>query len=97
MGEYLKKRVVYAGDVLIELMKAGWTPKDAARLIEGVPDADVAPVVHGTWIGQIRFVPTMTGMGIRPIWFCTECGRKVTRKEPYCHCGAKMDGGMEDV
>lgn len=34
----LKKRVVYAGDVHTELMKAGWTPADAARLISNVPD-----------------------------------------------------------
>lgn len=34
----LKKRVVYAGDVHTELMKAGWTPADAARLLSNVPD-----------------------------------------------------------
>lgn len=34
----LKKRVVYAGDVHTELMKAGWTPADAASLLRNVPD-----------------------------------------------------------
>ena len=34
----LKKRMVYAGDVHTELMKAGWTPADAARLLSNVPD-----------------------------------------------------------
>ena len=24
---------------------------------------------------------------------CSECGRTEPREEPYCHCGAKMDGG----
>lgn len=24
-------------------------------------------------------------------YVCSECGRTVERKEPYCHCGAKMD------
>lgn len=35
----LKKRVVYAGDVHTELMRAGYTSKDAARLLEKCPDA----------------------------------------------------------
>ncbi len=29
-----------------------------------------------------------------PVEFiCSECGRTVEQQEPYCHCGAKMDGG----
>ena len=28
-------------------------------------------------------------------YLCSECGRKVYQKEPYCHCGAKMKGGAE--
>lgn len=34
----LKKRMVYAGDVLMKLLEAGWTPADAARLLGNVPD-----------------------------------------------------------
>lgn len=35
---FLKRRVVYAGDVHTELMKAGWTPEDAANLLSNVPN-----------------------------------------------------------
>lgn len=26
-------------------------------------------------------------------YFCSVCGRMEMKEEPYCHCGAKMDGG----
>lgn len=26
-------------------------------------------------------------------YFCSACGRMEMKEEPYCHCGAKMDGG----
>lgn len=29
-------------------------------------------------------------------YMCSECGRVVIDLEPYCHCGAKMDGGKQD-
>ena len=51
----LGKRVKYAGDVHTELMKAGFTPKGAADLLDRVPDADVVPVVHGT--PMLRYRP----------------------------------------
>lgn len=31
----------------------------------------------------------------REHYVCSECGRMVLALEPYCHCGAKMDGGAE--
>jgi hypothetical protein len=62
------------------------------QLITKYPTADVVEVKHGEWI------LTKTEIG----WNCTEypaeytcsvCGRKEKQEEPYCHCGAKMDGG----
>lgn len=67
--------------------------------VEGMPLADVAPVVHGRWI--------------RPHWKnsnyccdCSECGGETTHRDyqwdkngiyPICpNCGAKMDGKDED-
>lgn len=62
------------------------------------PAADVAPVVHGVWLESISLEPEFGG-GFMPrrTYFCSECGLREKRKWPYCHCGAKMDGGMEDV
>lgn len=33
----------------------------------------------------------------REHYICSECGRVVIDFEPYCHCGAKMDGGKQDA
>ena len=92
----LKKRVVYAGDVHTELMKAGWTPKDAARLLECVPDADVAQVVHGVWVQERTVQNPYRGSGTS--YHCSVCGRRAGYKQVplylYCpNCGAEMDGG----
>lgn len=57
--------------------------------IEDAPAADVAPVVHGRWISFLG------GDHIMPerYYRCSRCGRVESRQEPYCHCGAKMNGG----
>nr|DAK51214.1 MAG TPA: DNA-directed RNA polymerase [Caudoviricetes sp.] len=57
--------------------------------IEDAPAADVAPVVHGRWISFLG------GDHIMPerYYRCSRCGRVESRRQPYCHCGAKMDGG----
>ena len=55
--------------------------------IEALPVADVEEVRHGEWIEEYR--------GLCPrekVIICSLCGRMEERKEPYCHCGAKMDG-----
>ena len=62
------------------------------KLIDEIPAADVAPVVHAqfTHIGP-RFA------GGVDWWNCSICGSLVSGVETkfsYCpHCGAKMDGG----
>lgn len=65
------------------------------RTINELPAADVAPVVHGEWL----VTKTERGWNCSeyPIEFtCSVCGRTEPEKEPYCHCGAKMDGGIPD-
>lgn len=67
--------------------------------------ADVVKVVHGEWIeyhGQSYLVHPMKydeyGCPILQDYVgykCSECGRAESKKEPYCNCGAKMDGGKE--
>ncbi len=74
----------------------------AVKLLEKVPAADVAEVVHGRWCAsKIRSIET--------VFYCSECKRTVTvgndffgeapqsvsAAYPYCHCGAKMDGAAE--
>ena len=62
-------------------------------VIDTLPAADVAPVVHGVWLESISMVPAFGG-GFMPrrTYFCSECGLREKRKWPYCHCGAKVDG-----
>ena len=65
-----------------------------------MPAADVAPVVHGRWVHSPSPYDKRDDF-----WFCSECGRtiniicgdKLLSNYPYCHCGAKMDGGDTDV
>lgn len=57
------------------------------ELINSVPTEDVQKVKHGRWI------PFLDGESIMPerYYRCSVCGRVERNKEPYCHCGAKMD------
>ena len=59
--------------------------------IRRMPAADVAEVVHGRWISFLD------GDHIMPerYYRCSRCGRVESRRQPYCHCGAKMDGAAE--
>ena len=66
---------------------------EAVAVIEEIPTADVAEVVHARW------------ERVRSNWHCTGChkGYRITNGAPmassfsYCpNCGAKMDGGNDD-
>lgn len=65
------------------------------EMIEELPAADVAPVVHGRWIEK--------SAPARKIYFeCSHCGAQENKhtaiKGYYCwRCGAKMDGGDSDA
>ena len=64
------------------------TRKDFVKIIEELPAADVAPVVHGEWLSGRTFLENAV---------CSNC--KTTyeayySKYQYCpRCGAKMDRG----
>lgn len=67
--------------------------RSALSEVRMAPAVDAVPVVHGRWAPNIRedtraYPPYTYQNGFK----CSVCGR-VTRskKEPYCHCGAKMD------
>lgn len=71
----------------------------AEQLLDEIPTADVAPVVHGKWI--VRF----DGPYKRRRCYCSHCGKHngvggiaQNQEKPYCpNCGAKMDGGNNDA
>ena len=66
--------------------------------INTAPTVDAVEVVHGRWI----FDFSLDGSNF---YKCSVCGRQevLLAKEStaeyfqYCHCGAKMDGGNENV
>ena len=65
----------------------GFGRKNIQNVINGIPAADVAEVVHGRWILHDDGVFT-----------CSECGNAESNDSYYCRlCGAKMDGGCEDA
>ena len=56
--------------------------EDAAECIQYMDAADVAPVVHGTWIDRLDCD-----------WTCSACKHVSQAATPYCAwCGAQMDG-----
>lgn len=70
----------------------------AKDLIRKAPTVDVAPVIHGEWLEHDyeHYIKPDNTADIRPILYrCSLCGRVENQKEPYCHCGARMDGGNE--
>ena len=58
--------------------------------VDRMPTLDYAPVRHGEWIEKQFEYPDGEVFVMRT---CSLCGRETTEDAPYCHCGAKMDGG----
>ena len=70
--------------------------EDAQIIIESVPAADVAPVVHAEWEKNIP--PTISTGDMNAYYsvgfVCSVCGRGVLMEFNYCpFCGSRMDGG----
>lgn len=72
--------------------------------LENIPSADVVPVVHAQWLKEEKetYCPVQYREDGEPIlhkytcYTCSLCGRNSGTLEPYCHCGAKMDGGTDN-
>lgn len=60
--------------------------------IEKLPAADVVPVVHGVWIEEEKKIEFYGCIDKQTFYKCSLCGRYEEKQEPYCNCGAKMDG-----
>ena len=72
---------------------------DAMCVLDNIPAAEVELVVHGRWV-------LLRQGGCTSLYACSACQRKITlsgdlntreprlkKLYPYCHCGARMDGG----
>lgn len=96
-AEYIEREaclsILRAKANMAVLMDAAPYFEKAAQMLEKLPAADVAPVVHARWI-------TRSDKGIISMthpYMCSRCWRVEMNKEPYCNCGAKMDGDNENV
>lgn len=92
MSKYVN--AAYAAEKIAE--KHGIRIADLCDTFGDIPAADVAPVVHGRWIGVDNsfWKPTHSSdiPVFRKTYRCSECGRRTAIAENYCpSCGAKMD------
>lgn len=70
-----------------------FTPNEVKMLALEAPAADVVEVVHAR---PVKFYcDARTG---RMMTTCSACDLKIGPYDSFCkHCGAKMDGGQDDV
>lgn len=98
MAEYIKRTAVFeqfdnADADVCETddfggVDYGFGMKNIKELINAIPAADVAPVVHGRWVTHYR-----SGTPAAEGYVSTCCDMWNKRKSPYSpNCGAKMDG-----
>lgn len=89
-------RYIVAEDLKMELI--GWetepTDEDIERVIDNMPTADVAPVVHGRWLTwEEQFPGEMTREKSRLGVFCSACHNHADNMFDFCpNCGCRMDG-----
>lgn len=89
MAEYIDKAaclsILRAKANMAVLLDAAPYFENAAQMLEKLPAADVAPVVHGRKIED---------GDIGCFWLCSLCGECLPYGANYCpNCGARMDGG----
>lgn len=92
MAEYIERSagvsILRAKANMAVLMDAAPYFEKAAQMLEKLPAADVAPVVHAQWIEDES-----------GIIICPECKRGynlIAKYNHYCpNCGALMDGGAD--
>ena len=96
MAEYIERSagvsILRAKANMAVLMDAAPYFEKAAQMLEELPAADVAPVVHGRWEMRPTGMATDTGPEYKA--YCTICNEPNKQYQPpFCpHCGAKMDG-----
>ena len=60
--------------------------------INNAPTVDAVEVVHGRWIPIIDEPTPLRKRAMLSGYRCSVCGRYEKEEQPYCNCGAKMDG-----
>ena len=94
MSEYIER------EALKEMFSSENKPLETAicSVIDAVPAADVAPVVHGEWVEA-----KVGGMSLYPDGqkMCSVCGQIMPSRwetmPPFCFgCGAKMNAESEE-
>lgn len=102
MAEYIKREAAIDAvtEVYYDTLDIDLSGEKFEAAINGIPAADVAPVVHGRWDDSGRYTFPSGSTAVR----CTECGCALTVSEyrlnnwNYCPvCGAKMDGSVDDA
>ena len=89
MNEYI------ARDSVLTVLDWDCASQDALDAIKSIPAADVVEVVRGKWEMNSNYPDR---------FICSECGAQFdcwhweAKQMHYCpSCGAKMDGGQDDV
>lgn len=92
MAEYIEREAaIEKTEAFCDVFVTKWTDEKVLAWIRNLPTADVVEVKHGRWepvLDGVWNLPTPVLSG----WRCSECGRTEQEKEPYCNCGARMDG-----
>lgn len=70
--------------------------EDPGVKVKDIPTANVEEVRHGKWIKKNNVNYSPFDGSPEYIYICSVCGREENKQEPYCNCGAKMDGGKNE-
>ena len=76
-----------------------YSPAEVKVLIDEVPTADVASVIHAHWIHTGEYLTNSDGKRLKKLsdlYVCHRCHRVEAVPELYCNCGAKMDENMKE-
>ena len=106
MDEYIERRtgvsILRAKANMAVLMDAAPYFEKAAQILEKLPAADVAPVVHGRWISWEELGNFVPSPDRHECSVCHDAAQVLVNGfellSDYCpSCGAKMDGGADNA
>ena len=100
MDEYIKRETAVRM-VMAAKWRDGSDGAMAMEIVASAPTADVAPVVHGWWLGEGDGYAD--GEIVFDVWHCSECDYCIddgtddpSMLPDFCpNCGTKMDGSKE--
>lgn len=95
MGDYIDRQaaiqgIVKLGNEIYQGRRPNLEMAQVASIINRMPAADVAPIVHAKWENNKNEYPECTNCGYMPAY---DPAIDDINYSPYCpNCGAKMDG-----